>query len=227
MTPAPPTPATIDALFTTTDALCIDAPALLPTRLELADSSPRIPAPFKSFLHCLLQMAILTLSIFTLVTLWTRAPIAAFSVFLAWTIIYYAILIILAWHGRPRESILATFIYRLRAKPEPAPTAALTAPPTPRSTSLAGMDHMPFPTDPRGPYLHHPPYRSTLAPLSRDEDHITSTSHGGHRSTEEDSDGDEDEDERQRRIEDEMNRRDVFSIVTTAPKRRLWITNPS
>ena len=40
-----------------------------------------------------------------------------------------------------------------------------------------------------------------------------------------DDDEDEDEDVQQRRMEEELDRRDV-SIVTV-PKRRLWVANPS
>lgn len=88
--------------------------------------------------------------------------------------------------------------------------------------SMAGTDQLPFPTEPRGPYLHQPPYRTAH------EDDYYSTSHGGHRSdaTEaEEAESEEDDDTRQRRMEGEMGRRDV-SIVTV-PKRKLWITNPS
>jgi len=46
-----------------------------------------------------------------------------------------------------------------------------------------------------------------------------------HEDGDDDPDDDEDEETRQRRIEGEMNRRDV-SIVTV-PKRKLWIANPT
>lgn len=190
-----------------------------------------MPSLLDAILHILLHSSILALLVLTLVALWNCAPIAAFAIFLAWAIVFYAILLILAWHGRPRNSILTTIIHRLRVHPPSQlvarQTAACSAPPTPRPLSLAGMEPMVTASDARGPYIHQPPHRSVLSSPSNEDDYITATSHGGHRSVEGDSDGDENDDERQRRIEDEMNRRDVFSIVTTAPKRRLWIANPS
>jgi len=87
--------------------------------------------------------------------------------------------------------------------------------------STAGTDQYPFPSETRGPYMHHPAYRVVH------EDDYYSTSHGGPLSvdTEIEVESDEDEDTRQRRIEEEMGRREV-SIVTV-PKRKLWIANPS
>lgn len=77
-------------------------------------------------------------------------------------------------------------------------------------------DQYTFPSDPRGgPYIHQPLFRRALS--SHEDDILSSENH--------DDDGDDDEHARQRRIEQEMDRRDV-SIVTV-PKRKLWITNPS
>jgi hypothetical protein len=103
--------------------------------------------------------------------------------------------------GESRSSVLRT--------PTPIPS---------RPMSMAGTDQYSFPTEPRGPYMHHPTYR-----VAHEDDH--STSHGGPLSVDTEVESDEDEDTRQRRIEEEMGRREV-SIVTV-PKRKLWITNPS
>lgn len=62
--------------------------------------------------------------------------------------------------------------------------------------------------------MHQPPYRAIPGQPTSIED------------AGDDEDDEEDEVTRQRRMEDEMGRRDV-SILTTVPKRRLWITNPS
>lgn len=192
--------------------------------------NPSLPSVFDSVLHIFLHASLLALFVLTLVALWVRAPIAAFTIFLIWTLSFYTLLLILAWFGRPHKSILSTIVYRLRAQPPSQSNVEhlvpSSAPPTPRPLSLSTMDAMVV-TDPRGPYMHQPPHRSMLSSPSHEDDYVTATSHGGHRSTENDTDGEEDDDERQRRMEDEMNRRDVFSIVTTAPKRRLWIANPS
>jgi len=76
--------------------------------------------------------------------------------------------------------------------------------------------------DSQSPYtFHQPAYRRAVSSIEED-DIMSSTSHGGPR-----SEGEEDveDEESQRRIEQEMERREV-SIVTV-PKRRLWIANPS
>ncbi|TBU32906.1 hypothetical protein BD311DRAFT_514755 [Dichomitus squalens] len=184
---------------------------------------PILPPPFEGFIHVLFHALLLALTIFSLVALWQRGLRAAFGVFLAWTAVFYIILIALAWNGRPRESVLSVIFSRLRAEP-----AAFSA--VPRAGSPAGSRPLstnesvavPFPTEPggRGPYQHHqPPYRTAGA-----EHDYRSTSHG-HASPDVDDDDDDDEDTRQRRIEDELSRRDV-SIVTV-PKRRLYLLNPN
>jgi hypothetical protein len=78
-----------------------------------------------------------------------------------------------------------------------------------------------FTPDPRGPYLHSPPFRAA----QEDEFYDVFGTGRHHEDGEDDPNDDEDEETRQRRIEGEMNRRDV-SIVTV-PKRKLWIANPS
>lgn len=82
---------------------------------------------------------------------------------------------------------------------------------------------LPFTPDPRGPYLHSPPFRAVQVQEGEGYDMIGTGRH--HEDGEDDPDDDEDEETRQRRIEGEMNRRDV-SIVTV-PKKKLWIANPS
>ncbi|EPQ59227.1 hypothetical protein GLOTRDRAFT_113979 [Gloeophyllum trabeum ATCC 11539] len=172
-----------------------------------------MPPAFEILIRLLFHLSLLGLLILTLVALWYYAPIAGFAIFVAWTAIFYGLLLILSWRGRPRGSVLTVVLARLRGEQ--------TVPSTPsRPASSFALDQYPFPTaDPRGPYIHQPQVWSAT------EDYA-SMSHAGPRSTEEGyDDDDEDEDTRQRRIEDEMARREV-SIVTV-PKRRLWITNPS
>jgi len=152
----------------------------------------------------------------TMVALWYHAPVAAFAVFLAWTTVFYAAIVFLAWQGKPRRSMLTIAFSRLRADASPVHTATPSRP-----ASRAGLDHYPFPTDSRGPYIHHQPQFWAAG-----HDDVTSTSHGGRRSTEtEDENDDEDQESRQRSMEEEMNRRDVN--IVTVPKRKLWVANPS
>lgn len=160
------------------------------------------------------HILILALSVFCFVALWSPTSRVGFVVFLIWTLTFYVLLLLCAWYGRPRQSILSMFIFRLCASPSPAPR------PTPSSLPLSITEQYPFPTDTRGPYVHHqPPFRA----VGTDE---ASTAHGVIRSAENGDDGDDDTDEdiRQRRIEDEMARRDV-SIITV-PRKKLRITNP-
>lgn len=186
--------------------------ALVPPGNRISNGQPFMPSLFVSIVHILLHVFLLALSIITLIALWRRAPRAAFAVFLAWTIVFYVIMFISSWRGRPNNSLLSSLCYRIRTDPHQTP--ALSASPTPQSMP-ADVDQYPFPTDNRGPYVHHQPaYR--VAP--------SDYSHGP-RSVETDDDIDEDDDARQRQMEEEMSRRDV-SIVTV-PRRKLWITNPS
>jgi hypothetical protein len=151
-------------------------------------------------LRALFHSLALGLCVLSLVALWSRAPKAAFVVFLLWVLAFYISICVLAWYGKPQMSILATILFRLRAEP---PTSNL------HSDSIP--DPLMSSDDSRGPYIHQPDYRTAErddASIPRSQD-----SHG---------EGD-DEDTRQRKIEEEMDRREI-SIITV-PKRKLWITN--
>jgi len=176
-------------------------------------SRAEMPHLFDIILRIIFHLFLLALSILSLIALWSLTSRASFAVYLTWTLAFYVLLLFCAWYGRPRQSILAVLISRLRAPPLPAPQ------PTPSPLPLSAVDQYPFPTDARGPYVHHqPPYRAA----GTDDISIT---HWGPRSVENDEDEDDvDEDTRQQRIEEEMGRRDV-SIITV-PRKKLWITNP-
>ena len=180
---------------------------------------PVVPPKGEIVLHVLMHTLIMAGCIFCLVELWNRAPIAPFAAFLVWTISFYALLVMMAWNGRPQRSALTVLLCHIRgrnnAQPIPAPIPTTTPTPS-RPISMAGTDQFPFPQEPRSPYIHHPLFHTAA------EDTM---SYAGLRSETEEIDSDEDEDTRQRRIEDEMARRDV-SIVTV-PKRKLWVANPS
>ncbi|KAF8450702.1 hypothetical protein L210DRAFT_3521072 [Boletus edulis BED1] len=203
--PSGSTPNTADMLST---RALVPAPPFPRVTYEL-------PSPFELSIRIFSHMLVFALCSLSLVALWYHAPMSLFAVFLLWTAIFYISLFALAWHGRPRKSLLTTLVARVRGPPpQPAPS-----PGTPTSRPLSiGTDQYPFPTDTRGPYLHQPLYRAT----GHDD---VSTSQGPRSVDTDDDDDDIDEDTRQRRIEEEMGRREV-SIVTV-PKRRLWITNPS
>ncbi|KAG7449231.1 uncharacterized protein BT62DRAFT_929205 [Guyanagaster necrorhizus] len=186
----------------------------------LVPSGPSRAANFPPFvettLHILLHMFLLGLCIIALIALWSRAPRATFAVFLAWTACFYAALILFAWHGRPRHSILAVVFSRLRS--QSYHPAVISAPPTPNPPNGEGFT---LPTD--SPYLHQPSYRPVASDM---HDGMSYTQvHRSVDADDDDDDQDEDEDTRQQRIENEIGRREV-SIVTV-PKRKLWITNPS
>jgi len=147
-------------------------------------------------LRLFFHACLLGLCVFCLVTLWSKAPRSTFAVFLAWTVIFYIILVVSGWRGKPDRSTLSLLFGRLRSEPQtavPRPSVSDTVPETDSNTF---------------PYTHHrPTYRrallsDTMGPQSIDTD-------------EEDDD----------RAEDEMRRRDI-SIVTSYPKRALRITNP-
>lgn len=175
----------------------------------LQPGQPTMPGTLACIIHTLLHIFLLALCILALIALFQRAPIAAFAVFVAWTVCFYAIIFTMAWRGIPSESILTVIFARIRTPP-PLP------PPPP--TSGVGLQGVPFPNG-GVPYQHQPPYRA-----AHDSDYPTSTSHAGHTMEGDDDDDDEmDDDTRQRRIEEEMARRDV-SIVTV-PRRRLLVVN--
>ena len=166
------------------------------------------------FLHTLFQVLLLANCILILIALFSRAPIAAFAIFLIWTVIFYLCIFLLAWHGQPETSILSIAIHRLRVHPmSPVPQADPSVPEEPQSPVGS-------------PYTYQQPsWRRAVSP---EDDRGTRTSYG--RPTldldyVDDDDDDDDETERQRRMEEELERRDVHII--TVPRKRLWIANPS
>ncbi|KAF9055244.1 hypothetical protein BDZ89DRAFT_1055837 [Hymenopellis radicata] len=162
------------------------------------------PPWLEVFIRFLLHFFFLGLCIVCLVALNARAPASTFGVFLAWVVLAYIFIIYLAWIGRPPLSTLTIIFLRLR-------TANSHSPPPESNSESRNLSS-------DGPYLHQPSHR--VAPDRQD-----ALSHGHARSAEDD-DEDEDEDTRQQRMERELDRRQVSTIVTV-PKRKLWITNPS
>ncbi|KAJ3769522.1 hypothetical protein FB446DRAFT_747720 [Lentinula raphanica] len=179
-----------------------------PTHLRI---TPQMPDSKDIVLHILLQSLILGLIIISLVKLWPSS-LVGFIVFLVWTIAFYFAFVVLAWNGKPNTSILAVILARLRAEPGTHASQYLAS----QSPPLSAPDHYAFPQG-SGPYYHEPPFQVAAS---------TDLSHGGPRSMETDDDDEEDEDSRQQRIESEMDRREVVT-VTTVPRRKLWIANPS
>lgn len=154
--------------------------------------------------HILLQISLLGLSTITLVILWSRASRVLFVVFVVWLILFYVMMVVLAWNYYPTTSLLTAFLQSLRGY------------------NILDKDNLAngiTSTNGKGPYAYHqPPYRLST--------HADELSHGAPVSAEADgADDDIDEATRQRVIEEEMERRDV-SIVTV-PRRKLWIANPS
>ncbi|KIK65282.1 hypothetical protein GYMLUDRAFT_193672 [Collybiopsis luxurians FD-317 M1] len=184
--------------------------------VTLVQLSPRMPGTMRAVSHILLQLSILSLTIISLIVLWPHS-LAGFVVFLIWTIAYYVALIILAWKGIPNVSILAVVLTRLRTNPDHPQPQELAEYIASQSPPVSAPDHYVFPT--QGPYYHEPLFQTAGS---------TDLSHGGPRSVATDGDGDDDEDEdaRQRRIESEMERREIVT-VTTVPRRKLLVANPS
>lgn len=172
-----------------------------------------MPQYFDIALHTFFHLVLLAICAFSLVALWSLKSRASFVVFLVWTCLFYGFIVLSAWHGRPRQSLLTVVIFRLfHPLPLDQPSGASLAP------TVQNLDQYPFPPQPHSPYVHQPPFRASGA------DDV-STIPGSPRSVEtEDEDDDDDDDVRQQRMEEEMARRDV-SIVTV-PRRKLWITNP-
>jgi len=179
------------------------------------------PSPLEVALHTAFHALLLALCALCLIQLWQRAPVATFVVFLVWTVGFYIALAVLAWQGRPRGSILAVTFSRLRARPHSRQTNLPSQSDSRPISSVTAEQSIPLTPDPRGPYLHSPPFRAA----NEDESYDMVGIGRDHEDGDDDPDDDEDEETRQRRIEGEMNRRDV-SIVTV-PKRKLWIANPS
>ena len=170
---------------------------------------PRLPfpSPLTTVFHLIFQSVLLGLVVVTFITLWSRAPAAAFAVFFVWTVFFYSVMIIAACRLRPHGSVIAALYSRL--------------PYYPREASAPTPPQIPTQESPPGPYVHHqPPSRVLSSPIGS-----YPHSHGPRSVEISDDDDDLDEDTRQRMIEEEMGRRDV-SIVTV-PKRKLWIANPS
>ncbi|KAF8592581.1 hypothetical protein K439DRAFT_1504033 [Ramaria rubella] len=169
-------------------------------------------------LHTLFHAFLLANSILVLIALFSRAPLAAFVVFLIWILAFYACLLLLAWNGRPRASMLVFVLTRFRP---PVHNVLPTS-----DDHGSQLSHTPMPGG--SPYVYHQPaWRRAVSP---EDDLAARTSHlGGPHTLETDDPGDEDDDEndddRQRRMEEELERRDVH--IVTVPRRRLWITNPS
>ncbi|KAI5123405.1 hypothetical protein M0805_006111 [Coniferiporia weirii] len=186
-----------------------------------SDLRPVLPPKSMSILHVLLHALILGLCVLVLVALWQRAPKATFVVFLLWTIGFYCILLLLAWRGAPRASILVVLINSLRDHREVMQVQDSQSRASSRPLSATVGEQYAFPSDSRSPYTFHQPLvRRALS--TQEDEYLSSSGHGGHRPDDEEY---EDEETQQRRIEQEMDRRDV-SIVTV-PRRKLWIANPT
>lgn len=192
-------------------------------------TSPELPSLVQCLMAILLHALILGICTISLFALWVRAPKATFAVFLVWTIAFYVVLVILAWNGRPRKSILSVLVGTIkvaakhRSRTQELPQSPTPGPPSrPLSTIMHDQDT--YPPEPRGPYRYHQPAYRRVASSGHEDEVGSSNTHGFPLSVENDYD-DEDEETQQRRIEQEMDRREV-SIITV-PKRKLWITNPS
>ncbi|KAH8118402.1 hypothetical protein DFH11DRAFT_1567220 [Phellopilus nigrolimitatus] len=178
---------------------------------------PLLPSKTLSLLHVLLHAAILGICVVVLVQLWQRAPKATFAVFLIWTVAFYCVLYLLAWREMPKASIPTLLFSSLTFHGG----LAQGDPHSSRRLSTVASEQYAFPSESRSPYTFHQPlFRRALS--AHEDERLSSSGHGGQRPDDED---DEEDETQQRRIEQEMDRRDV-SIVTV-PKRKLWITNPS
>jgi hypothetical protein len=185
---------------------------------------PTIPSLPTSLFHITLHIIILFACVLCLVALFNRGPRAGFAVLFFWTVIFYSGMVILAWNGRPRESILTVIVSRLRAVDHHPPVRPpLNSDPNSGSTTVGGSSAPPGSGSSNGPYTHHqPPYRR----VAQDDEIMSSRNPRSLESGADEAydDGDEDDDERQWRMEQEMGRRDV-SMIVTVPKRRLVIAN--
>ncbi|KAF8076371.1 hypothetical protein FPV67DRAFT_1664652 [Lyophyllum atratum] len=144
---------------------------------------PDLPSVLEMTLHVIVQTLFLGMSIFTMIALWSRAPKAAFAVFLVWTVVFYSVMVAYAWHLQPDRSMLSVICSQWGPKPQDVSI------PTTRSDSTA--------EPPPGPYVHHqPPYRAASGPDD------ASFSQAAPQSAKDDQDDDIDEHTRQRMIED-------------------------
>ncbi|TFK28754.1 hypothetical protein FA15DRAFT_664799 [Coprinopsis marcescibilis] len=157
--------------------------------------------------YVLLQIGFLGLNATTLIALWDRASTAIFVVALVWVLAIYALIIFVSKRLPPEAYLLS----KLKGRAVPGPTGS--GPFVPAPTSPAAADTIP--PSAHGPYMHQPPYLRTVPidPAQFSDDPV-------------DDEDDIDDETCQRMIEEEMDRRDV-SIVTTVPKRKLWVANPS
>ncbi|KIY49182.1 hypothetical protein FISHEDRAFT_58127 [Fistulina hepatica ATCC 64428] len=182
------TPNTVDALIPAQDIHLIE-----------------FPSKYEIVIRLLFHAILFALCIFCLFALWHRASVAAFAVFLAWTVIFYALIFVMSWYSRPSRSLLSAILFRLRSsRAQLVPTI-----PTANANGYVSV---------RAPYLNQPRFRRAT-PQQDDPVYAMSP-----RSVDDDGD-EEDEETQQLRMEAEMERRHV-SIVTV-PKPRLWVTNPS
>ncbi|EJD53674.1 hypothetical protein AURDEDRAFT_110461 [Auricularia subglabra TFB-10046 SS5] len=187
-----------------------------PQTSPLYRPSPSYPAFTVAIAHLALHAFLLAACVFTLVALHSKAPIAAFAVFLVWCAACYVAIFIAAWRGLPRESVLAVAIYRLRGRHEPR------LPERPGASPLQGHRTMPSSGSSRGPYTHHQPaYR--LAPSHHDDEELSRHGNTPFPRESESDDDDVDDDERQARLEQEMERRAV--TIVSVPKPKLFVTN--
>ncbi|CAK5275644.1 unnamed protein product [Mycena citricolor] len=120
-----------------------------------------LPSSSSLALRMFCQASLLAISIFLLVSLWTMAPRAAFGGFLAWTVLFYAILVTCSWRGVPDGSTLTLLFRRIRTEPLPSAEA-----PRPSVSDEGGSL----------PYLHQPAYRrafpsATAGPTSSESDY--------------------------------------------------------
>lgn len=192
----PPPPSSAHEMSPTTPQV----PALTP---------PRLPSrPAQLWFNVALQVIILWAVVFWLVTFAIMGSMPRLIVSALMAVVYYVMLVILAWLNRPQHSILVVVIGRLRGDPaDLAPVPPSEAPSTP----------IPPISSPPHPYLTSPRWRATQSHASDD---LLSRARS---MDSEVPDDDEDDDERQARIEEEMARRDVS--IFTVPKRRLVVRN--
>ncbi|KAH8830881.1 hypothetical protein DL96DRAFT_1526225 [Flagelloscypha sp. PMI_526] len=161
-----------------------------------------MPSPFVVVFRLFLHAVLLGCCVLILVALWYDSPHYSFAIFLVWIVLFYISMVFTSWRQLARRSVLTVLIARLQGH---GPIMSPNLPP------ISSPDKTP------SPYLHTPshtlahPDQTPAGARSVDTDH-------------EDDDEDEDETTAQRRMEEEMDRRQV-SIVTV-PKRKLWVTNP-
>jgi hypothetical protein len=169
---APSTPGTFDAvstqgLITTPTPQLPDYPPHQYTHHHYAHH-PEMPTLVNTALHLAFHLVYIALCCVGLIALWQLPSTPGFAVFLAWICLCYAIVFILAWRGRPKESLLSVVFFRLRGSPAlpsalssqqhpqmvgAMPTGVSTPNPyghTPQPSAGGGMmemDQYPFPSE--------------------------------------------------------------------------------